>query len=308
MDKKTSLKDKIENVKNTPYAILVYSLTITAICTLLVFSHMDICLMNTLIPIVAVVIPYHIYKERNIKKIVYAGVIALILLASIGTLYHIDVFYSQEPATLDSEHVKEARLNRLYGDADTEFEATLQLHDSIDEVNQVFVNFTYQSLENPMETEEIFWDLVTDDNISFNYTTALGKENVFNYHFSINYTDGNNIVWEETDKAFGPLTMSKVNLAPMIMIQRTIMPFITFLLIIGLLWWKEKMKASKAVGSDVLDKKESKLEEYCNSCGEFLDDKGECPNCDDPVVRCKKCNIEIPRDTEVCPNYDSRID
>ncbi len=278
--KANSIIESIESLKDKPYALPIYSLTVVGLSLLFVFGRMDICLMNIIVAILAVLIPYKFYKEKNIKKVFYAGVIALLLIALIGTGYHIHIIYSQESMVIVSDNM-EGELEPLYGDADTAFQGTVRIKEDID-VDQVFINLTFQSTIDPFEEEVESYPLeyVPEENIYRNNSIVTGEEMMFNHHFSMNYSDGNETYWEETERAFGPVTLSRGNTFVSIILLITVAPFISFSLLIGLLWWLKRMKSSKNVGTDELEKKDSELDYYCDSCGSDLTpDSKECPGC-----------------------------
>ncbi len=306
MNDKKGFWKKIEELRDKPYAVPVYALTVVGVSLPLIFSHMDICLMNIIVAIVAIVVPYHLYKDKDVKKVVYAGVIALLLIAIIGTLYHVHIFYSQEPVELESENLSEGLLEPMYGDSETSFDASVRVRDL--NINQVLVNFTFQGIEDPMLMDEISYELEGQDGVYSNNSIVLGEERVYNHHFSLNYTEGNVTVWEETDSAIGPLTISRGNLAFSIMLLRTVAPFITFFLVVGLIWWMNRMKTSRSVGKDEFEKKEADLDDYCEKCGNFLDEDGECPDCGGKVRTCSECGVDVPEDADICQNCDSSVE
>ncbi len=278
--KAESITEAVENLKDKPYAVPIYSLTVVAVSLLLVLGRMDLCLVNIIIAILAVLIPYKFYKEKNIKKVFYAGALALLLVAFVGTGYHLNVIYSQENIIIESEHM-EGELEPLYGDTTTLFEGTVRVDESID-VNQVFINLTFQSTVDPFEEEIKSYRLeyLPEEGIYQNSSIITDQEIMFNHYFSMNYSVENETVWEETERSFGPVTLSKGNAFASILLLRMVSPFISFGLIIGLLWWLKRMRSSRDVGKEELKKKDSELDYYCETCGKDLTAEDEvCPGC-----------------------------
>lgn len=259
-----------------PYALPVYSLTTVALTLPLIFG-VDLCLMNVLAAIMAILVPYKIYGEKDIRKVFYAGAVAIVIISLIGSVYHVDLLYGQEVEVLESEHM-EGYLDMLYGRGDTVFEGTASIKGEVD-VNQVFLNLTYQSPDDPLKDDTISYELEPDGDV-YRKGIVTDREVIFNHHFALNYSEGNETFWEETDGTFGPVTLSRGNAFISIMIIRSVAPFVSFLLLLGLLWWLMYMRKSKAVGKDVLEEKESRLEHYCDSCGEDLSQEMKvCPRC-----------------------------
>ncbi len=265
-----------KELKEKPYALPVYSLTTVAVTLPLIFG-VDLCLMNVLAGMMAILVPYKIYGDKDLKKVFYSGALAIVIISLIGSVYHVHILYGQEVEVLESEHL-EGYLDILYGRGDTVFEGTVSIKGEVD-VNQVFLNLTYQSPDDPMKEDTISYELAPDGDLYGN-SIVTDREAIFNHHFALNYSEGNETFWEETDGSFGPVTLSRGNTFVSIMIIRSIVPFLFFLPLLGLLWWLGYMRKSKEVGKDVLEEKESRLEHYCDSCGEDLSKEMKvCPRC-----------------------------
>lgn len=136
------IKKKLERAKKSRYSVLIYIATVFLISVWLI---LDICLMTIIVPILAVLAPYKLYQEKNIKKIVVVGVVVILLISVTGSIYQLGIIFEKSPQRLSSYPLSDGRLDSLYGDQDTEFQFDVNLSkDYVRGIEDDFVleNFT----------------------------------------------------------------------------------------------------------------------------------------------------------------------
>lgn len=270
--------DKVRKVKESRYALFIYIITIilTSIWTLF-----DLCLANIALPILAVLIPLKLFKENNLKKIAIAGIIAIIIVLVLTSFYQVGFFYGQTVTEVESSNLVEGKVNNIYGPPETEFNFTVKLRDEQQtNVSTVYLNLTHVSwgTNEGEEVEESFEMKRLSDGKTYYYELNL-EEKSYLHHFALKRETQEDTEWEETEKAFGPLTISFSNTFKNFIVRVVPLPIMVFLVILSLIWLKKSLDKSKEKSTEGLDEKEKELEEVCPNCGALLKGNENCPEC-----------------------------
>ncbi len=306
----TILKQKIDSVRDSPYSIIVYIATVFAFAIIPVLIGLDLCLLSMILSVLAILIPLKFYKEPKLKKVVIAGAISIVLIAAVGTIFHVHLLYSQEPTILGSDTLVNGTVDRIYGDTETVFNFTVEVPVEMNNNYTTYVNLTYFGDDGTSEQNITGEMRLLNDNVHY-WETLLDEKQYF-YHFSLETNVGNETFWESTDKGFGPLVIPKNTAVVNIFIMRLISPFIIFIIFASLVWWKKGLMDSRGSSIEGLEEKEKALEDSCPECGALLEGEDECPDCDwnlkeeDTIVekdrvKCPDCRHLIVSDNESCP-------
>ena len=287
---KTFLK-KIEKVPDSPYSMLIYVGTVLFLTSPLFLLNMfaNICFFNIFVAGLAVLIPYKFYKEDNIKKLAVAGLISILLVSVVGTVYHVNELYTQEPGELSSDNLTQGTVNRLYGDTDTVFNFTVESSEAVSDLNySVYLNISYLGANNSFSeplVDSYEMKKMNDSAVGNSYFKTLTvEEKLYEHYFSLKINRTGNVTWEETEKGYGPLTIPQTQAYIVIFPPRAVSPLLLYALGISLIWWRKKMVDSQRYSTSGLEKKEEALESYCDNCGTLLSsDEEVCPECGEPV-------------------------
>ncbi len=284
-DRKKKLRDLKRRIKAVPdsrFAILIY---VGTACLVSAWMLISPCLMTLVLPVLSLLIIYKFYDEKNLKKILVAGVIIVLVMALLVSFYQVHLWYNKEPTVQESEHLKNGTVNPLYGNADTEFNFTVEIEDGLEGNYTVQLNITHLGTIGPIQDEQKVYNMSEHrgSNGTYYKNLTLG-ENLYNYSFSlkVNRSDGSP-QWEETQGSFGPLTISKRITFISRFIPQTVSMFLVYVFGISLLWWRKKMKRSREESTEGLDEKEEELEDYCPECGALLEGESVCPRCGEKI-------------------------
>lgn len=294
-DAKEYFKDflqKVEQVPQSPYSLLVYVGTVLFLSLPLFMLNLfaNMCFFNVIVVALAVIIPYKFYKEEDIKKLAVAGLISVLLVSVVGTVYHVNDLYTQETQYLESEDhlLYNGTVNELYGDTETEFNFTVTVSEDLSPSNYtVYLNMSYlganNSFSDPLIDSYKMESLNQSGEGNRYYKVMTVEERLYEHYFSLEIDENGNKTWEETDEGYGPLTIPKNNAYLVIFLPRAVSPILLYALAISLIWWRKKMKNSKRYSTDGLEEKEESLEDYCDNCGTLLSGEEECPECGEPI-------------------------
>ncbi len=311
------IKEKINSVRDTPYSMLIYIATIFAFNIFLVLIGLELCLLSVILSVLAILIPLKFYKEPKLKKVVVAGAISIILIAAVGTIFHIHILYSQDLTVLESDNLLNGTVDKIYGDTETLFNFTVEIRNESNYNYTVYVNITFFGDDG--SSQEIYNEMRPLNNGSYQWETRLDEKQYY-HHFTLEATRGNETLWESTESTFGPLLIPKGTATLNIFIMRLVSPIITFLIFASLVWWKKGLDKSKSSSVKGLEEKERALEDSCPECGALLKGKDECPDCDwnkkeenIPVqqkgrVKCPDCRHLIVSDNDSCPYCGAEIE
>lgn len=283
------LSSRFEKPEDSKFAILKYVVYIYAFSLpiIILLSYFNPCFLNLVIPAIAVLVPYKLFKEKSMKKIFVTGIIAILLVSFTFTAYQVEaIYFSQEPGELSSETFSNGTIDKVYGEQKTKFNFTVDLNtDHIETDNYtVFLNITWITTTTPEDGNDKSFQMVELNNSEYYYLFNLKdndmEDRLYSHYFSIrkNKTSGT-VEWEETDSNFGPFTISRLDAYQVIMIQQLIATFLFFVLIIGMLWWRKRMATSREKSTEGLEEKEEELEDYCPQCGALMEGKTTCPEC-----------------------------
>ncbi len=281
------LRAKVEGVKELRYSILIYVGTIFLVSIWLLF--VSPCFMNLLLPVFALLVPYKFYKEESLKKVLIAGVIAILIFNVTASAYRLNLLYNQPSSdlSLDDGSLSEGTVNPLYGNPQTRFNFTVKASEEImNSANHtIFVNITYSDPTTPTRNiaKSVKMERSTED-ASVYYAVENVSERIYYHNFALkeNVSD-NEVNWRETEAAYGPVTIEKRAAFGYIMGQQSLSSLFIYGIVGALLWWKRKMDRSKEVSTEGLEDKEEKLEDYCQKCGALLEGKKVCPRCGEEI-------------------------
>lgn len=298
------LKDKVESVPESKYAVQIYVGTIFFVLVIPVIVFLNLCLFNILLALMTIAVPYFFYKERSIKKILIAGLIAILLVNVVGTVNHVNILFSEGPNVLESDHLQNGTVDQVYGDKNTDFNFTIDVHDMETTNYTVFLNLSYQSGDVTLEEKIDSYEM---EELNGQYYKVLDlDERQYSHRFSLRVNESSNTTWYSTNETFGPFTISKRTSYTNIFVLRLTSPILLFGLFVSLMWWRSKLEESKRVSTEGLDEKEEELDDYCKKCGALLKGADECPNCGAEVKKKAKID-EALEDMEkakriTCPN------
>ncbi len=289
--------NKFKKIKRSRFSLLAYIGTVYLVSIWLIFVNP--CLMNIILPILAILVPYKLYGEDSLKKILVAGVVVILLLALTIASFQLGMIYDLRPQTLDSDHFQEGRLEPMYIDGDdTTFNFTVELNKrhvtrgedmnnyTIDN-HTVFLNLTLSTVEyvGVMDYEGYEMNFYEDTNETYKYYKEITDldERLYGHYFSVrrNMTiDGEqDHDWHTTSRGPGPITLERSRAFQLLTLEYFVSTVVVFLLALGLLWAKKRMDKSVSESVDGLEEKEKELEKYCPECGELLDSSETCNKC-----------------------------
>ncbi len=282
------LSSRFEKPDDPKYAILKYVVYVYAISLpfIIILSYFNPCFLNLVIPAIAVLVPYKLFKEKSLKKVFIAGIIAVLLLNFTFTVYQVEgIYFSQEPGDLSSDVLSDGTVNKVYGEQKTKFNFTVDLEKNKLQTDNytIYLNITWLTTT---PGEEDNYRSFTMDEIQnsqyyfiFNLEEQDMQDRLYSHHFSIkkNTTDG--VEWEETDSSFGPFTISRLDAYQRIMLQQVISSVLFFVLVLGIVWWRNRMSRSREKSTEGLEDKEKELDDYCPQCGALLEGEKTCPEC-----------------------------
>ncbi len=282
------LDKKFKKIKKTRYSILAYIGTVYIASLWLVFVNP--CLMNILLPILAILIPYKLYGENNLKKLLVVGLVAILLLAVTLSTFQLGLIYDQPHRTLESDHFQDGNVDNLYGDTDTTFTFTVNLtKEYVEGYNYtVYLNLTLATIGSvhPIPYEGYRMQRVGEDNETYHYSVQVSdlEERLFGHRFSVrrNRTDIDDELdydWHRTSIVHGPITISESRAFQLLTFEYFTSTVIIFIFGMGILWLKRRMDKSVSESVEGLEEKEKELEEACPECGTLLEGSSACKNC-----------------------------
>lgn len=305
----SELKKKVKSVKKSKHALLIY---VSAIFISSIWTIFTPCISYLAIPILAVYIPSRFFGENKIKKLVIAGLLGTLLITSTATLYHSNYFYTQEMTQVESPNdiLTEGGVDRIYEKTEEGFNFTVRVDvDRLGENYTVHLNISHElwSADGAEVIEDSYNMSSLGDGLY--YKEIELEERRYFHRFAVNYTEDGISVWEETDQAYGPMTLPFEHTLVSIFVQRTPVPLLVFLFIMSILWWKEKIKEGRKKSTEGLDEKEKDLEDYCPECGELFEGANACPECGykregiegSNRTICINCGKSISKDQDDCP-------
>jgi len=296
-DEKSSVLDKINRwttkVRISRYSIPIYILTVFLASIWMIFINP--CLMNILLPILAILIPYKLYDENSLKKLLVVGIVAIILIAFTMGLYHVGILYDQPSRQLRSGPgaLQNGTIEPIYGDSNTEFNFTVEVNFTTAIASRgnitLYANISYAEAEGIRRDDYEGYEMKpVNDNDGENdikeyYVVVSGlPERLFNHYFSLRKdvpVEEGDFSWERTSLGFGPVTLERRTALGMITLQQSFSTSVIYLLGMGLLWLKKRMDRSVAESTEGLEEKEEELEDHCPDCGHLLEGKKECDRC-----------------------------
>lgn len=215
------LNQKMKRVKESKFSILIYIATIFVASLWLIF--MNPCLMNLVLPILAILIPYKLYEEEELKKIVVAGIIVIILLSISTSLFQMGFIYDQPDQILRSDNLEHGTVEPLYGDSTTTFNFTVNITETFSrdwdpKDYTVYTNLTLSTIggisREPYEGYEM--EPVKRGNSSVEYYKEVTlEERLFGHRFSLrkNVTDEMTYLfsldWEEYARYLNESTVNE---------------------------------------------------------------------------------------------------
>ncbi|MBS3790318.1 MAG: hypothetical protein KGY66_05315 [Candidatus Thermoplasmatota archaeon] len=249
--------------------------------------------MQILLPILAILVPYKLYDENNLRKLLVVGIAAIILISFTMGSYHTVLLFDQSSTQLQSEqgNLRNGTIEPTYGDTSKTFNMTIEL-------NKTFVQESnYTIYANISLTGTIGFG--GEDYKGYNMTRVndtegkngwveyyaeveVDDERLFNHYFSLKKdvpVEEGDFSWERTSLGFGPITLERKTALVMVTLQQSLSTSIIFLLGMGLLWLKKRMDRSVVESTEGLEEKEEELEDYCPECGHLLEGKKECDRC-----------------------------
>ncbi len=307
MEDKPDILSKLQEIRGKPYDIIVYSAVLILVALPMVFAGLELCMINIAIAVLGVLIPIKLFGEWNVKKIAIAGIVGIIIIGAIGTVFTLNLIYTQEHEILESDNLHEGSIDSLYGKAGDSFTFSIRVGEEVD-IEEIMVNLTRQDPEDLRTeiTESYTMEPVEDEDHIYTLTHVIDEDEIYMHYFSMRFNDTTEIRWEETESGFGPTTIQRSTAALFIMAQRSLSPVVSFLLIVGIFWWWKRMQKSRKVGEEELEAKEKALDNYCEFCGKLLEEGEECPDCptDDSKEerkRCEKCGKIYFSEGDYCP-------
>ncbi len=260
IDRFRDLRD--EHNRYVVYLIFVFIFSLPLIFILL---YVDPCLFNLAVPGFALLIPYHLFKERNLKVVGIVGVIALLLLGLTFTAYQVESIYiGRSPEVVSSDHLIDGQIDRVHGRPDDRFEFTVIV--SQDAYADLILDYNYTiqlNLSYYVGEEETVQDrylMEYRENISdigklYHIEISDLDEELYEHHFTLDIEREDEDYSEETTTAFGPFTVGRGDLYIAIFAQLVSSYIITFSIFFAFLWWRtgtlekaEKKRKAKKKG------------------------------------------------------------
>lgn len=276
------------------FSILVYIATVFVASIWVIF--MNPCMMNLLLPILAILIPYKLYDEMDLKKLLVTGIAVIILISLTMAFYHTGVIYDQPSRQIRSEgrRMINGTVEPIYGDSGTSFNLTVELSWEFIERYEnrnytVYANLSFTETEGVRRRDYEGYEMSrVDETVEENQTVEYYvivtdlPERMFNHYFSLKREvplEEDDYAWERTSLGFGPITLPRNNALRIITFQQSISTFLFFFLFMGLWWLKRRMDISVTQSTEGLEEKEKALDDSCPECGHLLEGKKECDRC-----------------------------
>ncbi|MFP4001998.1 MAG: hypothetical protein ACLFSM_01155 [Thermoplasmata archaeon] len=289
------INEKTKEVRESRLSIPVYIFTVFIASLWVIF--MNPCLMNLVIPILAILIPYKLYDEYKLRKLIVVGLTVIILIAFSMAFYQTEVIYGRPSRQVDSAEGKlvNGTVEPVYGDGGTKFNFTVELSEEFVENHtegnyKVFANLSYTQVEGLRRDdfdgymmERVDSDVDKNGTVEFFTIVTDLPDRLFNHYFSlkrnISMSGEEDYDWERTSLGFGPVTLNRRDVLGIITFQQSISTLMFFFLGVGILWLKRRMDKSISESTEGLEEKEEELEDNCPECGHLLEGKKECIRC-----------------------------
>ncbi len=276
------INEKTRKAKRSRYSVLIYILTIFIAPIWIIFFNP--CIMNIVLPILAILIPYKLYDENDLKKLLVVGIVAIILLGATMGFYHTTILYDQPSREIRSErrNLTNGTIDPIYGTEETVFNFTVELNRTVMEEKsfELYTNLSYVGAEGVREEHYEGYEMIQIKNTTEFYIEIKGlEERLFNHRFTLFIEENDDYIKERTSLGFGPVTLDRTSAFGMITLQQSLSTTIVFLLLMGVLWLKKRMDKSLVESTEGLEEKEEELEDYCPDCGHLLEGKKECDRC-----------------------------
>lgn len=282
------LTSRFEKPDDPKYAILKYVLYayVFSLPFIIILTYFNPCFINLVIPVIAVLVPYKLFKEKSLKKVFIAGIIAVLLLNLTFTAYQVEgIYFSQEPGNLSSDVLSDGTVDKVYGEQKTKFNFTVDLDTTKLQTDNytVYLNITWLTTAQGEEGNYEAFEMNNLNNSQYYYLFNLKEhdmqDRLYSHHFSIKKNTTNGVEWEETGSSFGPFTISRLDAYQKIMLQQVVSSVLFFVLVLGMIWWRKRMTTSREKSTEGLEEKEKELEDYCPQCGALLEGETTCPEC-----------------------------
>ncbi len=296
---------------DSPHAYILCTSAIIGISLVLILLITS--LYAFIIPIAAVLIPLKLFGIEGVKKIFIMGAISILVIATLFAGFQTYYIYDQEPDILETDYLKNGSVENLYGDMDTTFYFSVDITTEVWANHTVYLNITYPGEMFDLPRVEGY---EMEQVNSTSYRIAMDFDvNPMNHYFSVYMEEGDESLWNETDKGFGPVVISRSYFITFMFLRFTTAPFLLFILLLSLVWWKQQVRKGKLDSTLGLEDKESALDDSCPRCGELLDGKDECSGCDwerseldkkleererKYRIECPSCGVMIDREEEKC--------
>ncbi|MEF8873613.1 MAG: hypothetical protein V5A88_02955 [Candidatus Thermoplasmatota archaeon] len=273
--------------------------------------------MNILLPVLAILIPYKLYGENNLKKLVVVGLVITLLLAVTMSTYQLGLIYEQPHRTLNSDEFQDGTVDQLYGDPDTTFTFTVNLtKDYVEGFNYtVYLNLTLATAGRVQQTPYEGYKMrrVAESNLTYQYSVQVSdlEERLFGHRFSVrrNRTgldDELDYDWHRTSIVYGPITIEESRAFQLLTFEYFTSTAIIFLLGMGLLWVKKRMDKSVSESVEGLEEKEEELEDSCPECGALLEGAKVCKKCGWEIGAKEEPGIEEVEETDQLEPREAR--
>ena len=316
---------KIRKYKDSKYSILIY---IGVMILASIWTVYNLCLTSIILPLLAILIPLKLFKENSLKKIAISGLIAILVIIIVLSVYQLSFFYNQPIDVVNSQNLENGSIDKVYGNTEESFNFTVGVSENIENNYTVYLNLSHSRwIEGEsQDINESYKMKPLDDNSTYYYQLKV-NESVYLHHYSLKQNFSGNLVWEETDQALGPLTIPIMSAFSNMIISNLPPPVIIFLFMLLLLFWRRTSGRGKKKSTEGLEEKEEELEDYCPECGTLLKGKDICQKCGtevrkkveeerklkekeedlEPKKICLNCGKRVDLDKKECPNCGEPI-
>ncbi|MFP3872010.1 MAG: hypothetical protein ACLFVL_03925 [Candidatus Aenigmatarchaeota archaeon] len=285
------LNKRFRKVKQSRFSLLVYIGTVFVASLWLIFVNP--CLMNVLHPVLAILIPYKLYDENDLKKLFIVGIVSVLLIALSISAFQLGLIYDRPPRLLRSEHFQDGSVEPLYGDSSTSFNFTVNItreyleRDDVENYT-VYLNLTVTTAAGvgTKDYEKYEMERIAETNHTYTYHTEVSglDERLYGHYFSVrrNMTIEGEPDYDihRTSRGYGPITIERSRAFRLLTFEYFFSTVAIFLFGLLILWLKRRMDRGVKESTEGLEEKEKELEDQCPECGALLGESKKCDECE----------------------------
>ncbi|MFW6040897.1 MAG: hypothetical protein ACOC85_03580 [Thermoplasmatota archaeon] len=234
---------------------------------------MDPCLFNLLLPGFVLIVPYKLFKEKNITILAVVGIVILLLLGITFTAYQVEgIYIGRKPDELSSEYLSEGKIDKVHGNIEESFSFSVIvtdeaydeiIHDNNYSVNLNLMHYVDEEDEKVDDYELVYQEVVPDKGHKYSIEINNLEEALYSHNFTLRIEMDEGFYEESTNEGYGPFTIGRAALYQVIMTQQISSTILIFFIYLAFLWWKMGAleKAKKKYEREIKDKSKNKADD-----------------------------------------------